>query len=155
VYPWLVFLHIAGALAFMLAHGASVAVMFRLRRERDRERIRTLLALSSASMTGFYVSIVVLLAGGILTGFAGNWWGMMWIWLSLGLFIAILVAMYPLASAYFRKISRAVEMRPSGAPMVSDEELDEMLGSARAFVIALVGFGGILVILWLMIFKPF
>jgi len=155
VYPWLVFLHICGALGFMLAHGASVAVMFRLRRERDRERIRTLLSLSSASMTGFYGSIVVLLAGGVLAGFAGNWWGMMWIWLSLGLFVAILVMMYPLASAYYRKILRAVEMRPSGAPMVSDEELDEMLGSSRPLAIAVVGFGGILVILWLMIFKPF
>ncbi|HEX2221876.1 MAG TPA: hypothetical protein VHK06_05075, partial [Candidatus Limnocylindria bacterium] len=111
MYPWLVFIHIAGVLAFTLAHGASVSVMFAIRSERSRPRIRTLLALSGASMTGFYVSIAVLLAGGVLAGFIGNWWRMLWIWLSLGLFVAIMAAMFPLARSYFRRVSHAVETR--------------------------------------------
>jgi uncharacterized membrane protein len=155
VYPWVVFLHVAGVFGFLLAHGTSVTVMFRLRTERERERIGTLLELSSTSMTMFYASIVVLLGAGILAGFIGNWWRMLWIWVSLGLFIAIAGAMYPLASSYFRRVRRAVGSRPSGAPMASDEELDELLSSSRPLIIALVGFGGVLVILWLMLFKPF
>ncbi len=155
MYPWVVFLHVAGVFGFLLAHGASVTVMFRLRTERERERIVTLLDLSSTSMLAFYASIVVLLAAGILAGFIGNWWRMLWIWVSLGLFLAIAVAMYPLASTYFRRVRRAVGSRPSGAPMASDEELDELLTSTRPLIIALVGFGGILAILWLMLFKPF
>ncbi|HEY8170190.1 MAG TPA: DUF2269 family protein [Candidatus Limnocylindria bacterium] len=149
------FLHVAGVFGFLLAHGTSVTVMFRLRTERSRERIGTLLELSSTSMTLFYASIVVLLGAGILAGFIGNWWRMLWIWVSLGLFIAIAGAMYPLASSYFRRVRRAVGSRPSGAPMASDEELDELLSSSQPLIIALVGFGGILVILWLMLFKPF
>lgn len=155
MYPWLVFIHIAGALGFALAHGTSVSVMLAIRRERSRARIRTLLALSSTSMTGFYVSIAVLLAAGILAGFVGNWWRMLWIWLSLGLFLGIMAAMFPLARSYFRRVSHAVETRPSGAPMASDEELDELLRGSRPLVIAVIGYGGIAVILWLMIFKPF
>ena len=155
MYPWVVFLHVAGVFGFLLAHGASVAVMFRLRTERRRERIMTLLELSSTSMTAFYASIVVLLGAGILAGFIGNWWGTLWIWVSLGLFFAIAAAMYPLATTYFRHVRRAVGSRPSGAPMASDEELDELLASSRPLIIALVGFGGVLVILWLMLFKPF
>jgi uncharacterized membrane protein len=155
MYPWVVFLHVAGVFGFLLAHGASVAVMFRLRTERKRDRILTLLELSSTSMTAFYASIVVLLTAGILAGFIGNWWRMLWIWVSLVLFIAIAAAMYPLATSYFRRIRRAVGSRPSGAPMASDEEMDELLTSTRPLIIASVGFGGLLVILWLMLFKPF
>jgi uncharacterized membrane protein len=155
MYPWFVFAHIAGALVFMLTHGVSAAVLLRLRRERDRARIATLLDLSSGSMVAFYASIVLLLSGGIAAGFAGNWWGSLWIWVSLALFLAIAIAMYPLGSRYFRRIRTAIGTRPSGAPMVSDEELDELLRSGRSAAVALVGFGGILVILWLMVFKPF
>ena len=155
MYPWVVFLHIAGVFGFLLAHGASVAAMFKLRTERRRERIRTLIELSATSMTAFYVSIVVLLGAGIVAGFIGNWWRMLWIWVSLGLFLVVAGAMYPLASGYFRRVRIAVEHRPSGAPMASDEEVDELLGSSRPLLVALVGFGGILIILWLMILKPF
>jgi uncharacterized membrane protein len=155
MYSWVVFLHVAGVFGFLLAHGASVAAMFKLRTERKRERIRTLIELSATSMTAFYASIVVLLGAGIVAGFIGNWWRMLWIWISLGLFLVIAGSMYPLASGYFRRIRIAVETRPSGAPMASAEEIDELLGSSRPLLVALVGFGGILVILWLMILKPF
>jgi uncharacterized membrane protein len=155
MYSWFVFAHIAGVLGFMLAHGVSVAVLLGLRRERDRARIATLLDLSGGSIIALYVSVLLLLGGGIAAGFAGNWWTKGWIWVSLGLFLAIAVSMYPLGSGYFRRIRGAVGMRPSGAPMVSDEELDELLRSSRAAALALIGFGGIVVILWLMVFKPF
>jgi uncharacterized membrane protein len=155
MYPWVVFLHVAGAFGFLLAHGASVAAMLKLRTERKRERIRALIDLSAASMTAFYASIVVLLGAGIMAGFIGNWWRMLWIWISLGLFLVVAAAMYPLGSGYFRRIRIAVGTRPSGAPMASDEEIDELLGSSRPLLVALVGFGGILIILWLMIVKPF
>ena len=155
MYSWIVFLHVAGAFGFLLAHGVSVSVLLRLRTERKRDRITTLLDLSSSSMTGFYASIVVLLAAGTLAGFIGNWWRMVWIWASLGLFLAIAAAMYPLATAYLRRVRAAVGKRPSGAPMASDEEIDELLGSGRPVLIAVIGFGGLLVILWMMMFKPF
>ena len=155
MYQWVVFLHILAAFGFALAHGASVAVLLKLRTERDRERIRTLLELSGASMRGFYGSILVLLGAGIVAGFLGNWWGMLWIWLALALFLAIAVLMYPLASLHFRRIGNAVKLRPSGAPMASDEEIEELLRSRRVALIAAVGYGGFVVILWLMRFKPF
>lgn len=155
MYLWVVFLHVAGAFGFLLAHGVSVAVLFRLRTERKRERIRALLELSSSSLSGFYASIMLLLGAGILAGFLGHWWDRAWIWTALGLFIAIAIAMYPLATAYLRRVRAAVEVRPSGEPMAADEELDELLGSGRPVTIAVIGFGGIAVILWLMILKPF
>ena len=36
---WLIFLHVLGALTFFLAHGASAAMAFKIRKERDFARI--------------------------------------------------------------------------------------------------------------------
>ena len=58
----------------MLAHGASVNMLFRLRRERDSQQIRALLDLSTSSLSFLYFSLLLLLAAGIVAGFMGNWW---------------------------------------------------------------------------------
>ena len=50
LYPWIVFLHVAGVFLFFMAHGTSMAVGFRLRQERDPARVRALLDLSSWSL---------------------------------------------------------------------------------------------------------
>jgi len=64
-YNWLVFLHIAGAFTFALAHGASAAVALKLRQERDVPRVQALLDLSNVATQGTYVGLVILLIGGI------------------------------------------------------------------------------------------
>ena len=46
LYPWIVFLHVVGVLLFFIAHGTSMAVGFRLKRERDPARVRALLELT-------------------------------------------------------------------------------------------------------------
>ncbi len=46
MYDAVKFLHVLGVFAFLMAHGASASMLFRLRRERDPEKIRTLLDLS-------------------------------------------------------------------------------------------------------------
>lgn len=155
MYRWWVFLHLVGVFGFLLTHGISVGVMFRVRHERDRERLRALLALSRASTIVVYLSMAVLVAGGILAGFAGRWWGRGWIWTSLGLLILITGAMYLLGTTFHNRISDVLGTRPSGAPVASDEEIADLLSSGRPTLIAVIGFGGLLVILWLMVFKPF
>src|SRR5690242_2789254 len=47
-YRWWVFIHLAGVFMFLLAHGASVSALFRLRKERDREKIRQLIQFSGS-----------------------------------------------------------------------------------------------------------
>ena len=107
MYSWLVFLHILGVFGFLMAHGVSASVAITLRRERNPERIRSLLDLSSSSIGILHSSIFLLLLTGIINGFIGQWWGRGWIWVSLGLLIAVYVYMGIAASSFYGRVRKA------------------------------------------------
>jgi hypothetical protein len=162
VYDIVKFVHVIGVFAFLMAHGVSAGVAFRLRSERSLERIRALLELSANSYGVMYLSLLVFLVSGIVGGFAGQWWGKGWIWISLGLLIAIVVAMGWLGSGIYGSARKAVGLpfmenfkpqapiEPAGA-----QEIDALLAKGNPVLLAIIGFGGIAVIAWLMMFKPF
>lgn len=162
LYPWLVFLHVSGGFTFVLGHGASAMAALRLRTEREPDRVRALLELSSWSLTAAYAGLMLLVAAGIAAGFGGGWWGRFWIWAALGLLILITVAMYPLGSQHYAKVRHAVGLKsyqdkkddPDPQP-VSAPELDALLASNRPAILAAIGGGGLLVIIWLMVVQPF
>src|SRR5574340_1063190 len=93
MYMWVVFAHILGVFGFLLAHGSAAAVTFRLRKERNIERIRALLDLSRSVAIIARVSLLIVLLAGIALGFIGHWWGRGWIWASLGVFVLMSVSM--------------------------------------------------------------
>jgi hypothetical protein len=168
VYQWLVFAHVLGVFGFLLAHGASAAVAFKLRGEREVERIRVLLDLSRDATAIANISLLVLLAAGIAAGFMGGWWGQLWIWSALGLLILVNVAMVVVASGPLIRIRQLVGAAVPGraktydAPPPSntigasvDQQLAMQLAAVNPLLLTLIGGGGLAVILWLMLFKPF
>jgi MFS family permease len=162
LYPWVVFIHVAAAFLFVMGHGASMWTSDQIRRERDPARIRVLLELSSRSLGLVYGSLVALLIAGIVAGVIGGHFGRGWIWAAIVVLIAIIVLMYALASRYYGQVREAVGMRsyqtPKDAPdptPVSAEELALLVDTRRPDVIGLVGVIGLLILLWLMMFKPF
>jgi hypothetical protein len=155
LYQWMVFLHIAGVFAFLTAHGVSVGVAFRVRGERDPRRILALLELSAWSTSLMYLGLLLLLTGGVIAGFIGDWWGSGWIWVSLGTLVLVMIGMYMAAAGYYKRLRLIVGAMADGSQAVSDERLSELLEGPRPWVLAVIGFGGILFILYLMLFKPF
>jgi hypothetical protein len=153
-YNWWKFLHVIGVLGFVMFHGVSVVVAFRLRKERDRTRIAELLQFSGTSILGMYVSLAVLIAFGVIAGFALDWWRFWWIWISVGLLVATLAEMYVLARPYYQQLKDAIQLRPSGVPRRSDEELDQILRSGVSTFTVVSGIAALVVITWLMIWKP-
>lgn len=152
MYRWWVFIHIAGVLLFLTAHGASVAVTFRLRSERDPVRVNALLSLSSAWIIPTYVSLGLLLLGGVVAGFVGRWWGTGWIWTSLVLLLVTIAVMYLMGTRFFRRIGAAAQARMAGR---AGEDLEVLLTSGHLVGVAVLGFAVLAVITYLMIFKPF
>lgn len=163
MYQWLAFLHILGVFGFLLSHGASASVAFALRQERDHERVRALLTLSATSYPIMYLSLLVLLVTGIITGIMGEWWGRGWIWVSLILLIAIVVAMSVLGSNKLSVLRKALGLpyfvsgkAQPAIPPASAAEIDAMLAKGgNPHLLTIIGLGGIAVVAWLMMFKPF
>lgn len=164
LYGAIVFIHAATILLFFIAHGASMAVAFRLKRERDPTAARALLDLSTWAMgwpTG--INVIVGLLTGIAAGIMGGWFGQFWIWVSLVLFIAVALVMTPMASSRLKAVRAAAgtvpfnpfSRTPAPAPAPNAGELSRLLDEWNPIPIALLGLTSFLVILWLMLFKPF
>lgn len=154
-YSWWKFLHVAGVLGFVLFHGVSIVAALRLWRERDRTRVTELLRFSGSSVLGMYLSLAWLVVFGVVAGIQGGYWDDGWFWISIVILVLVVAEMSAVARPYYQRVKEAVEIRPSGVPRKSDEELDEILRSRVGLVNAIIGFASLLLIAWLMIFKPF
>ena len=159
---WIVFLHVVGAFLFAAGHGVSMFVAFRVRSEPDRARLAALLDFSGIALGVAYLGLLVLLLAGIVAGIVLNSWSRTWIWVALALFVVIGIAMTPLGILYFNRLRLALGIRtrnlkptdPDPVP-ASDAELAAILRARNPELLLLIGGGGFVVILWLMMFKPF
>lgn len=158
----LVFLHVLGAFMFVAGHGVSMFTVFQVRKEKDRAKLGALLDLSGWSLAVAGIGLLVLLISGIVAGIVLQSFGRWWIWISLALFLVIGILMTPIGGAYLRALRIAIGQRPRNAkpgdadPVpVSDGELAALQASRRPELLLWVGAGGFVVILYLMMFKPF
>ena len=161
-HGWIVFIHIVGVFAFLLAHGVSAGVILRLRSERDPGAVRTLVDLSRRSILVMSIGALIWLVAGILAGFSGNYWttGRYWIWASLLIAFVIIGVMTPFGRMYLDRVRAAVGIDlKSGAfdasAPVDPAQLDAAIKSGRPLTVAVIGFGGLAVLAYLMMFKPF
>ena len=159
---WLIFLHILSALTFYMAHGTSVAMAFKIRKETDFTRIRAMLDLSWSTMSLMGVSIVIMGLTGIIMPFMIHIWNKVWIWASivLMLFVFIYMAMFNetsykqlrrLVGLPYRKGSKELPAEPPSSP----EEVAALLKKTSVNGLVVVGYVIPAIVLWLMIFKPF
>lgn len=153
-FQWILFLHILSVLVFLGAHGTSMVVLYRIRGERDRKKILDLITLSGATTIPMYVGLLAIVITGVLAALKLKAFGHWWVWLAIAILVVTVGLMYGVAKPYFARIKLACEVRPSGVPRVSDEELGEILRSPRAHVISAIGVLGLGAILYLMVFTP-
>jgi hypothetical protein len=160
-YPWVVFIHASTILLFFIAHGASIAVALAVPREENPERLRALLDLSRVAMGPVPSALVIIgLLAGIVAGFMGDWWGQLWIWISLVLLLLIGFGMTPFVAAPLNAIRAAAgqpnpRQRDGPPPVENLEELRRLQAAWNPMPIAIIGIGSFLVILYLMLAKPF
>ena len=162
MYQWIVLLHVVGAFIFVMSHGVAIFMVNELPKQRDPRRIVALLDLSSASLTGVYVGLLILLVGGIWAGISADWFRFGWIWAAIVVLVLIRVVMYAVATPYFKQLRLAVGQRVMGMPKdapdptpLPDAEILAIAAKSPVAVLTAAGFGGLVVILWLMVVKPF
>src|ERR1700693_3134549 len=139
MYRWWVFVHLVGVFGFLVAHGVSVSVTFRLRKERDPRRAGELQELSGSSIRAFYASMGVLLVGGVVAGFLGHLWSQGWIWAALGVLVLTSLAMVFMARPFYRRVGFVARAMAGGSTAVSPQQFDAILRSRRPWSIAAIG----------------
>jgi len=145
LYVWLRFLHIFGVATFLFAHGVSGGAAFALRGPVSAHT-RTLLRLSERSSFIANAGLILLLATGVWMTFAGSWSGRVWPWAAVVVLLAVAAFMGFIANPY--RYAR-------GAAAGPDDALAEHLRRTRPMLALWVGAIGLVVLLVLMIFKPF
>ena len=161
-YQLVVFLHVVCIFGYLLAHGVSAAVAFALKKERDIQRVRTLLDLSATSHPARTYLMWAFLIFGITATIQGGWWKFGWVWASLVLVIIIFVLMAVFGSRIYSEARKAAGIRynikgkwfPS-EPAKSDDEVFAILAKANPALLTIIGYGGFAIITWLMTAKPF
>ncbi len=154
-YPWIRFLHIASVIVFFAVHGASMVVLYMVRKETSRTRVESLLRFSAKTVVPMYIALAMVAGTGFWLGLVATaWMEQGWFWLSVGILVVVTALMWLVARPFGKRILAACEMRPSGIPRVSDEEFGEILNSQKTNVITAIGVVGFGLILYLMVFKP-
>ena len=161
LYQWVVLLHVIAAFAFALAHGVSAGVALKLRTEREIPRVQALLDLSQVATGGMYGAIAVLLIAGVAAAFIAGLWGKSWVWAAIVVLIVMFAAMYARATPWFAELRRAAGQgyyligkgtQPAERPDAT--KLATLTASSRPMEIAVTGYAGLVLILWLMVMKP-
>lgn len=165
--PALRVIHVVGVLLFLGAHAISVFVAFRVKALADRAEARRLLDRSLRAVLVTYVALLTVLVSGILAGIAGAWFtsGRWWIWVALVLLIVVGGLMYPLATKPLMRVRWAAGARLIGKPETITRQFGDAPPTEADYRAALaawnpwlplaIGLIGLVVLIWLMLAKPF
>lgn len=161
-YRLLVYAHVAGLLVFLFAHGASAFAMLRVRRERDPDRLAALLDLSKDAQAPLRVGMAVMGASGFWLAWKGGFLRAGWVWASVAVLVVASAAMGFLGTRYFEGLRQLVglpnafDKKEKREPRrASPAEIEARQARSGAWALAALGAASILVLLWLMMFKPF
>jgi hypothetical protein len=160
--PWLLFLHILSALTFFLAHGASVAMAFKIRTETDFARIRAMLDLSVSSFLIMAGSFLLMGLTGLTMPFILKLWNKGWIWISVILMVIVTVQMGLMNEKRYKILRKLVGLPymqgnkeyPAESP-ASPQEVEAHIRKLKVGELVIVGYVIPMIVLWLMVFKPF
>ena len=160
--PWLIFVHTLAAITFFLGHGASVAMAFKIRKETNFERIRAMLDLSESTLILAMVALLVMGLTGLIMPFMLKLWGKGWIWASIVLMLLVVVQMGVMNEKRYKILRKLVglpyrqgnKILPAETP-ASQEEVAAHIKKLNVYELVLVGYGIPMIVLWLMVFKPF
>jgi small-conductance mechanosensitive channel len=153
MYPWFVALHVVGVALFLITHGVSMWVAFRLRRETNRDVIAALLGMSARSNQVMYLGLALLGIGGLAAAGSVGWLTTTWVLASYVVFLAVLLTMFVVASPFYYRLRDGLEGTDK-VPRLDDEALLATLHTRRPEALVLVGGSGLLILIWLMAVKP-
>jgi len=160
--PWLIFLHTLSAFTFFLGHGTSVAMAFQIRKEKDIARIRAMLDLSESTIIVMGIAFLIMGLSGLVMPFILKIWNKGWIWVSVVLMVIVFLQMVFMNEKRYKILRKLVglpyrqgnKILPAEPP-ASAAEVEAHIKKMNVNELVAVGYVIPMIVLWLMVFKPF
>jgi hypothetical protein len=155
MYRFWVFLHLVGMAGFLVSHGVSMAALFQVRAAgADRDRILAICEGSKRMNRPMYLFTILLLVGGVAAGIDATSFDEFWLWGSLLILVATMGIMSFTATPYMKTVREGCTRWADGTYTLTDAELETTLRGPMTMIVSTTGALALLVILYLMVFKP-
>jgi hypothetical protein len=159
---WILFLHVFSAITFFLAHGTSVSMAFQIRKETDFARIRAMLDLSGTTIMAVFISFLFMGLSGLALPFMVKLWDKVWVWLSIILMLFVVGWMGWFNEKSYKHLRKLIGLPymvgsrdfPAEEP-ASEAAVQAHIQSMGTTRLIVVGYVIPMIVLWLMVFKPF
>ena len=153
MYQWLVLLHLVGLALFIAMHGVSMWASFRVRGEPNRDVVAALLGLSAQGNRVMYLGFLLLGIGGLGAAANAGWLTAPWVVASYIVLAAVILLMYIVGAGFYYTLRDGL-VGTEKTPRLDDAELAAVMDNRRPEALALIGLVGLLILFWLMVFKP-
>jgi len=158
LYPWVVYVHVAVIFIFLIQHAAEIISTFKLREQKEPEGVFATYSFMPANNTrNLRITYLLIIVTGAVAGFMSTWWKQGWMWTALGVMILIWIAMYRFGGNYLTAVDTVTEQALKNKDDESAiEKFRRDLKSRREpEIMTITSVIGMLIILCLMMFKPF
>jgi len=158
VYNWVVLLHVAVIFVFLIQHAAEIFITFRLREQQEPEGIdATYSFMLDNNSRNLRITYSLIILTGAIAGFMSTWWKQGWMWTALGVMVVIWGIMHRIGGSYLTMVDTITEQarKNKDDPSALDTFKANLKARREPEIMLAVSVIGGLVILWLMMFKPF
>ena len=158
MYLWFVYLHIHVIFIFLIQHAAEIWVSFKLRQQEEPEGIfATYAFMLNNNVRKLRVTYSLIILTGITAGLITPWWKQGWMWAALGVMIVTRVVMRRVSSTYLTAVDGIAEHSLKNREDASaiDRFRSELQARREPEILSVTSAFCGLIILWLMMFKPF
>ena len=158
MYNWIVFLHVTVIFIFLVQHAAEIFATYRLREQKEPEGIfATYSFMPDNNSRNLRITYSLIIVTGAVAGFMAPWWRQGWMWTALGVMIILWIIMNRIGGNYLTAVDAITDQAiKNKADTTAIEKFRSDLRARREpEVMTVTSVVGMLIILWLMMFKPF
>ena len=158
MYNWIVFLHVTVIFIFLVQHAAEIISTFKFRAQKEPEGIAAIYSfMPNNGSRNLRITYSLIIVTGIAAGFISTWWRQGWMWTALGVMIVIWIVMNRVGGNYLTAVDAITDhaVKNKDDKTAIDKFRSDLKARREPEIMTVTSVIGGLIILWLMMFKPF
>ena len=157
MYPWIVNLQVIVLFLVSIPNAGAIFLTYKLRERKEPAGIYAGYSFMVDQNTrNLRITFSLIIVTGMIAGFISPWWRQGWMWTALGVMILLWILMRRIGSRYLTAVDAIAEAALKNKDNPSNTKFRSVLKARREpeLLSAISVIGG-LIIMWLMMFKPF